>query len=71
MEKTLIKSISKHVYQNYPEVEGKEPLIKTQGENTLLIFCSSVKAADGMMIKRTVRVVVNRNGKILKMTTSR
>jgi len=71
MEKALLKSICTQVYQNYPEFDGLSPKIKSQGDNTLFIFNNTMKTADGKLIERSIRVVANQSGKIIKMTTSR
>lgn len=72
MNQHLIKEISSQIYKRFPEVEGCKPKIKLHGKNQhLLIFHGSGKTANGHSIPRIVRVVVNRNGKISKTTTSR
>ncbi len=83
--KTLT-TISKHIQRQFPEVAGSKPEVKEQrppqakntsmhpGEtsvNYLVTFRGSVTTPDGKSIPRLVRVVVNPDGKILKITTSR
>jgi len=71
VEKALLKSICSQVFQNFPEFTGQSPKVKSQGENSLLIFSISMKTADGIPIQRTLRVLVDQGGKISKITTSR
>lgn len=72
MDQKTISSVSKQVYQKFPEVRGTAPKVKPQtGETTLLIFEGKATAADGRIIQRTVRAIVNAAGKITKLTTSR
>jgi hypothetical protein len=72
MERQQLSSICEQIYRKFPEVSGKQPKVEPQsGDKTLLIFSGSAVAADGRKIARTVRVVVNQSGKIIKVTTSR
>lgn len=79
MEPEFIKSISQEIYRRFPEVAGRKPQIRSQsiphtkstGGTYLLTYQSSVKSDDGQAIQRWVRVVVNNQGKILKISTSR
>ena len=64
--------ICKDIYKQFPEVNGIEPKIRQQGSSHhLLIFHGAAETADGRHIPRTVRVVVDDNGSITKVTTSR
>jgi hypothetical protein len=72
MDRKLIDSISKDIFRKYPEVNGIQPEVRAQGQSLhLLIFKGKAKTEDGHSITRTVRVVVDENGKIVKTTTSR
>ncbi len=72
MDKKTITAVCKQVYQKFPEVRGSAPKLKPQtNESTLFIFEGKATAADGRIISRTVRAVVNAAGKITKLTTSR
>lgn len=60
------------VYSQFPEVRGDTPQVKNlPGEKYQLIFQGSVKTENGKTLPRTVRVVANNNGRILKLSTSR
>ncbi len=72
MEKKLIASICSQVYSRFPEVKGCQPRIQPHGDTgQVLIFKGQATGADGHAISRVVRVVVNLEGKISKITTSR
>jgi hypothetical protein len=72
MEQKIIAAVSREVYHNFPECKGSQPEIRPQGETRhLLIFHGKSVTEDGRTINRTVRVVVDANGKIIKTTTSR
>lgn len=72
MDKKNLDKICEQVYKKFPEVAGKRPKMQPRpnGEQ-LLIFTAKVKLESGMSMQRTVRVVVDENGNIRKMTTSR
>ncbi|WP_152031803.1 hypothetical protein [Longilinea arvoryzae] len=72
MEKSLVSAICKQVYRRFPEMEGRQPRVKAQGEEqVLLIFSAKVASESGHSIEKTVRVVANSGGKIIKMSESR
>ena len=72
MDRKLITDVSHEVYQNFPEVKGSQPEVRPQGQTRhLLIFHGKSVTEDGRTINRTLRVVVDENGKIIKTTTSR
>lgn len=72
MDSTSKTSVCNSVYRQFPEVKGSQPTVKSlPGEKWQLIFHGKAQAADGKSIPRTVRVVANEEGKILKLTTSR
>lgn len=67
-----MNDIFEKVYQKFPEVAGKKPVKHNQPDGKVLfIFKGEGKAANGVKIPRVIRVLVDQNGKILKMTTSR
>ena len=72
MDKKILSSICSQVYSRFPEVKGCQPKIQSHGDTgQVLIFKGQATGADGKSINRVVRVVVDQNGKISKMTTSR
>jgi len=72
MEQKIIAAVSREIYHSFPEVKGSQPEVRPQGQTrSLLIFHGKAVTEDGKTINRTVRVVVDENGKIIKTTTSR
>lgn len=72
MERELVTSICRQVYRRFPDLEGRAPKVKSQGEGqVLLIFSTRVTSASGHAIDKTVRVVASNTGKIIKMSESR
>jgi len=71
MDQKTLDSICKQVYQKFPEAKGVKPKVKAYSENqSLLLFQTTSKTADGKSLPRTIRVVVDQNGKVTKMSTS-
>ncbi|MGD2155282.1 MAG: hypothetical protein PVG14_14840 [Anaerolineales bacterium] len=87
MDPDLIKSINKKVSKKFPEMLGVKPKVhkrpfseaKSSQQNTrfeekltfLITYRNTVKSSNGNKIPRWVRVVVDQNGKIIKITTSK
>jgi hypothetical protein len=81
MDTRLVKKISNHVYRQFPEMEGKNPKVRLQtgaaGQTRpvkptyLLTYNTRIGINGGKSISRTVRVVADTNGKIIKISTSR
>ena len=79
MNPKTLRSISQQIGHQFPEVAGSSPSVrahagaKTPGnENTyLLTFKGRAQGHGGPSFPRTVRVVANDSGQILKVTTSR
>lgn len=75
---SVIKRVSNQIYRQFPEMKGKSPHVQKQrssnGKNDeiyLLKYEANVSGANGQKIKRTVRVTVDENGKVLRTSTSR
>jgi hypothetical protein len=72
MKQQALQAICSEVYHRFPEVSGVKPAVSAySGEQKLLVFQGTVKTADGHSLSRTVRVVADSDGKIIKLTTSR
>ena len=72
MDQQALEKVCEKVSKNFPETAKKKPKVKPyEGDLFLLIFDFKVKTADGKSMPRTVRVIANPNGKVIKMTTSR
>jgi hypothetical protein len=79
MDSKTISGIKQQIFRQFPEVSGDEPSVKAQaGAKTpgslptyLITFKGRVSQPSGAIFNRTVRVVANEAGQILKVTTSR
>ncbi|BAJ63765.1 MULTISPECIES: hypothetical protein [Anaerolinea] len=71
MDTHLLSKICKEVYRQFPEVAGIAPKITERPDGHLLVFKGNAITADGRKLLRTVRAVVNHQGKITKLTTSK
>lgn len=72
MESRIKSSICAEVYRQFPEVKGNSPEVKAMpGDKYQLVFHGKVKTEDGKSLSRTVRVVADDSGRIIKLSTSR
>ena len=81
MNDEVIQIVNKEIYRRFPEVNGKKPKVVQQqlsqarsiGKQPtyLLTYQSRVKLQNNKSLPYWVRVVVNTQGKILKLSTSR
>jgi hypothetical protein len=72
METELIHSVCKKIYEQFPMVEGIIPEVRSQPNDTqLLVFQSSGRVSNQKAIPINIRVVINKMGDILKITSSR
>ncbi len=79
MDSKTLKHVSSLVYRQFPEMNGVQPKLRLQKapENIkssptyLLTFQTKVALQNGKSMPRYVRVVLNPQGDILKITTSR
>lgn len=79
MNAKTIEGITQKIFHQFPEVAGGKPSIKAQpsaktpdhAQTYLLTFKGHAQSNGGPSFPRTVRVVANEFGKILKVTTSR
>lgn len=71
MDTYLLSTICKEVYRQFPEITGIAPKVTERPDGHLLVFKSNVTTANGRKLPRTIRVVVNHQGKITKLTTSK
>lgn len=76
MDARTVNSIAQQIHHQFPEVAGQRPNVRPQsgakapGRTTyLLTFKGAAKS--GPQLARTVRVVADESGHILKITTSR
>lgn len=78
LDSKIVAAITRQIHQRFPEVAGSQPKVRTQetpenqpGPVYLLTFRGTGELPGGKTIPRAVRVVVNHEGKIIKITTSR
>jgi hypothetical protein len=75
MNSKQLNAIEERITRKFPDLAGIRPKVshqKSAGKaNFLLTFNGSGEGPGGNIIKKTVRVVANQNGKILKVSTSR
>jgi hypothetical protein len=86
LDPKILSAVSRKVQQQFPEIAGVKPTVRVQhppqAKNRpgtsdhapglyLVTYRGTVELAEGKNIPRLVRVVVNADGKILKISTSR
>ncbi len=79
MDSKTIFGIKQQIYRQFLEVAGEEPSVKAQASaksprqpaTYLITFKGRVAQPNGVTFSRSVRVVADDNGRILKVTTSR
>lgn len=71
MDNHSISLINQEVYRRFPEFKGRKPNIQKIAGNTLLLYKMQVHLPDQKTLNRSVRVVVDERGEIIKMSTSR
>ena len=80
MDEAFYKKVVDQVYKRYPEFKGAKPKVRVQKpegvtstvkENYLFTFQKKVTVGGNQTLERWVRVVVDRSGKIIKVSTSR
>jgi hypothetical protein len=72
MDESVKSRVCSTIYRQYPEVRGANPSVTSlPADKYQLIFHGKAQTADGKTIARIVRVTVDANGRVLKMTTSR
>jgi hypothetical protein len=85
MDQKLLQTVSQEVYRRFPELIGRRPRVQAirPGQNRsngdsfpedakhLLVFSARATTSTGKQMPYIVRVVVNEQGKILKISSSR
>jgi len=72
MDSRSKSAVCNEVYRQFPEVKGASPKITNlPGDKYQLVFNRKVKTEDGKTLPRTVRVVADETGRIIKLSTSR
>ena len=84
MDAKLLQTISQEIYHRFPDLRGRRPrvqavkpgqtrsagLASTNNASYLLVYSGRATTSTGKQMPYTVRVVVNEQGKILKISTS-
>jgi len=72
MEEKALQKVCKKIYNSYPPMKDLQPKVSKQGEDRyLLVFSKLDRTPDGNTIQQTIRVVVSKEGKILKTSMKR
>jgi hypothetical protein len=74
MDDRKLNAACQQIYRRFPEMQDVTPRVQSYGEggdSYLLIFQAHATTANGKTINRIVRAVVNGQGKLVKVTTSR
>ena len=71
MDAPSITNINKEVYKRFPEFNGIKPKVQKLDRNFLLIYQTQVRMPDARNLYRSIRVVVDEHGEIVKISTSR
>lgn len=77
MDSQIVKTITQQIHRQFPDLAGELPSVRAQagakspGGATYLLTFKGRRATSGPNLARTVRVVADAHGKVLKVTTSR
>jgi len=85
MDLKLLQTVSQEIYRRFPELNGRRPRVQAirsgQGRSNvgsipadakhLLVFSGRAATSTGKHMPFIIRVVVNEQGKILKISSSR
>ncbi len=71
LQAQAIERVSKQVCRDYPEMRGSRPSISGQGGNFVLTYRGRVRTSNGEEMSRVVRAVVDEDGRVIKMSTSK
>jgi hypothetical protein len=77
MDDAVLNKVNRSVSRQFPEMRGVQPRIKKHGQDRhgnprfQLTYSASVSLPGGREMKRVVRAVVDEQGKILKVSTSK
>ncbi len=70
--KQKVQNVNQTVYQEYSDFKNINPKVtETSDGNTVFIYEKKEKTADGIPIRLVLRVTVDANGRILKVSTSK
>ena len=72
MDAKILAAVNQIIYAQHPYLDETTPEVSTlENKNSLLIYRGEVKTESEFVLPIILRVVVDQNGKIVKITTSR
>jgi len=72
MSNELTQKVNQEIYKKFPNMAGVNPKITWQpGDKILFIYKSSGELPGGKTLSQVIRVVVNSNGEVCQITSSR
>ncbi len=71
MNKKAVEKVTKSVVEQFPEMEGVRPTVKSERDQFVVTFKGTAELPDGKRMKRIVRVVADESGEVVRMSTSR
>jgi hypothetical protein len=77
MDRSMISKISQQVSRQFPEMSGVNPTVQSQkgsaksGQCYVLTYKGKADLPGGRVMKRIVRVVVDDQGQIIRISTSK
>ena len=71
MDSAALARINAEVYRRFPEFQGVKPQARKVDRNTLLTYRITIELADNKKLNRSMRVVVDDQDRIIKISTSR
>jgi hypothetical protein len=75
MDKKLIEKINRKVAQSFPEMRGVRPKVNREktraGLRYRLTYKGTAELPGGRSMKRVAHVLVDEDGKVLRMSTSK
>ena len=72
MNQAIIEKVNQEIYKQFPYLKECTPKVSSvENNNFQLIYMSEAKTENGFPIPLIVRVIVNADGKVIKLSTSR
>jgi len=72
MDAKILAAVNQTIYSQHPYLNETSPEVtQLENKNSLLIYRGEVKTDSAFVLPIILRVVVDQNGKIVKITTSR
>jgi hypothetical protein len=71
LQAQAIERVSNQVCRDYPEMRGARPSIASRGGNFVLTYRGRVRTSNGEEMSRIVRAVVDEDGRVIRLSTSK